>query len=168
MKVFFLVSFCFCVTSWSETKHISNNEIGEYLEYDLERNKAAILKREAKYHGAKIIKAPLIATRKINKKVANKISQTKNSIKLFFSSSRSVSGNRSAIPHALENWQSTFYYNDYRNLERRDQPVSLMSIAGDSWYLLKRSLYTAGVVLPRESWRTLKSLVYGAFNIFID
>lgn len=151
-----------------EQKHLSRTEIGEYLEYDLERSRAVMMRREISYHGKKIIKAPFKATRWISARIARGMRNAALSAQRFFSDSHSVSGRHREIARALDDWQSQLYYNDYHNIEGRDRQTSLLAIAGDSWFLLKRSLYTAGVILPRESWRTLKAGVYGAFNILID
>lgn len=154
--------------AWSEPRHLSNKELGEYLEYDLEGSKRAIIRRELSYHTKQIIKAPFKATRWVSRRVVRGIRGAVVSVRGFFSESRSVSGRRADISRALDDWQSQLYYNDYHNLEGRDRQVSLLAIAGDSWFLLRRSLYTAGVILPRESWRTLKAGVYAAFNVLVD
>lgn len=166
-KLFFIALTVFSCSIYCAPKHLKKSEMGEYLEYDME-SRSMILRREFGYHAKTIVSTPFKAIHYATVRLDKAIKHTKNSIKRVFSNSRSVHGQNRRMKKALRNWQGLMYYNDYNRIDERNNDVSLIGIASDSWYLLKHSFYSVGVVLPRESYRTLKTAFYGAFAHFYD
>lgn len=172
MKNYFKSSFLLISLASSPLMSVHSHYVegkrGEYYEYDLEGSGKDQAIRELKHGGKVVLKAPLKACRFISGKTCQKSSRLYRKVRQFFGDSHSINGQRSEVRKALADWESQMHYNDYHHLEERDRQVSLGVIASDSWYLLKSSLYNAGVVLPKESYRTLKATVYGAFNWLED
>jgi hypothetical protein len=163
-KFFALFISMACATaSWGDIDKYSDLK-GEYYEYDLVGSPKDEAMHVVRHYAKQIATAPLRAVRWTCIKGHHTTKKIITTVRQFFSSSRSINGQRSQIQYALNNWQSELDHNNYNNLEGRDRDVSLTIIASDSWYLLKSALYNAGVRLPKETVKTLKSFVYGACN----
>ncbi len=166
MKIFILLSVSLsCASiSWSNAKTYAIDRPGEFYEYDVEGSRGHQVRHWFARGIKNTISAPFRATRWVSVKIIRQSRGMVNAVERFFSNSRSINGQRSQIQYALNNWQTQLDHNNYHNLEGRDRDVSLMLIASDSWHLLKSALYNAGVRLPKETYRTLRAMVYGAFS----
>ncbi len=151
-------------SSFAAKDFYKREEIGQYYEYDMEGSRAHMIWHKLRGHAKSAAGVPFKSVRwSVGKAHRSTVAMVK-SVKLFLSPSHSINGRRTAIQNALDDWERHLPYNDYRHLAHRENSVALTDIASDSWLLLKKSLYNAGVVLPRESYRTLKALIKGALK----
>lgn len=150
--------------SFADTNFYKRDEVGQYYEYGMEGSRKHMIWLMSKKHAKSVLGFPLKGVRWSVGKAHRGTRAVVSEVKLFFSSSRSTSGHRTAMALALDDWERQLPYNDYSHMARRENTVLLSDIASDSWLLFKRSIYNAGVVLPRESYRTVKALIKGALK----
>lgn len=151
----------------AEHDHTDKYKAGEFYEYAVEGfTKEEQVKIEARQHSKQVIKAPFKAVGKCFRGGKNLIGRMGKSIELFLSDSRSVNGKRRELKKAMADWegQVTSYYD--HDLENEGKASHCMyGLPYGAWKLLKNTLFTVGIRLPRATARTVRDFVLGTRDL---
>lgn len=150
---------------WAEHEHFTGKEIGEYYEFDTEGTRFDQFRHAITFHTKRVVKIPFRVTRFGFHTTKNIIKRSLREIELFLSPSRSIHGRRTQLREALGEWATDPMVENY--LLERDRAAGrnlLLGIPNDVATLLRNSLYSVGIRLPRSAWRTLRSFARGTFD----
>lgn len=151
-----------CGAGLAEHDHFSDKQIGEFYEFDLVGTRGDQVRRAVTYHTKQVIKAPFQAVGFCFHTASAAVSHTLKEIELFLSDSRSLTGKRRQIKEALGEWAVDPIVEGYLIEHDRDAGTNcFLGIPSAALKLLKNSLYTVGIALPRGTWRTIKSFARG-------
>lgn len=138
--------------------HLKEKNLGQYYAFNTEENPVC---EEIKYHGKQVVKAPFKAVGYCVRKGTKTISKGAHEVELFLSPSRSVHGHRNQITDTLEDLQLHPEFENYVAEDRDAGQNILFAIPKGVASIVKNTVYTVFIRLPRGGWRTLKSFVHG-------
>lgn len=152
----------FCGAGLAKHDHYSEKQIGEYYEFDIEGTRGDQVRRAVTYHTKQVIKAPFHAVGFVYRTTTGAVKRSLKEIELFLSDSRSVTGKRRQLKQALGEWAVDPMVEGYLIEHDRDAGSNcFLGIPSAALKLLKNSLYSVGIALPRGTWRTIKSFAQG-------
>lgn len=141
--------------------HFKDRQTGEYYEYDLDRTEDKI-----RFHSKQVLKAPFKACAWSYRSGKSGLRKTVKAIELFLSDSRSINGQRQQLKKAMAGFEGQMFEDYYGINNRSKKSDGLLYVPKKAWRILRNTLFVVGFRFPRATWKTIKSMVYGATSCF--
>lgn len=150
----------FCATSFASPHH--HHEKKRYYGYDTEGTAKDRIKHQVGHGALFIIKSPFLLIHKGLRGGRSAVRYVRDNVEIFLSDAASVNGDREKLHNVLVAWENSDDLRTIMENERRHGRKFLFGIPSDAWKLLKNVLHTAGFTLPRATWHTIKSVIFGS------